>query len=337
MVTKQTKRRLSFLDKLKADEAEALNPEHLANPLDAINREDDPKPGTTERRPPSTAPGRTLMMGLNKVLQDRQAGDPVALSLIDPNPYQPRLMFDSDALQELADNIRLQGLQQPILVRINPQDPDRFQIIAGERRLRAHKLLGKEDIRVIIQDYDDDQTALAALTENVQRENLTDFEIYHFVEKMKDRIPVTHLAEKLGMSRAHFYRYLAFRHLPDYVLNDLRDRPNLIGATTAGALGSILEANKETATEHLKPLWEQLKQGKLLQTRLPNKLKTTLDEKLRDSPQSVTKLYAKGQMLGALKRNHKGITLTLSEKFSSEELESDIKAFLREKFPELGD
>ena len=94
----------------------------------------------------------------------------IAIDLIEPNPYQPRLEFDQDALMDLAQSIRENGLIQPITVRkVN----DKYQIIAGERRFRALRLNGAVEVPANIMDADEVQMAEMALVENIQRENLS--------------------------------------------------------------------------------------------------------------------------------------------------------------------
>lgn len=98
------------------------------------------------------------------------------VSAIERNPDQPRKKFDPDALRELADSIKKIGLRQPIVVRPHPTEPGKFQIVAGERRWRAHKLAGLKTIRAIVEDLSDEQAAEIALMENITRQNLTPLE-----------------------------------------------------------------------------------------------------------------------------------------------------------------
>ena len=97
----------------------------------------------------------------------------VDIDLVEPNPYQPRLEFDDEALMDLAQSIRENGLIQPITVR---EMDGRYQIIAGERRFRALKLNGAVDVPVLIMDANEVQMAEMALVENIQRENLSAIE-----------------------------------------------------------------------------------------------------------------------------------------------------------------
>src|SRR6266536_3803910 len=96
--------------------------------------------------------------------------DLLPLGLIDASPFQPRLAFNDDRLAELAASIRAHGVLQPLLVRRNGS---RFELVAGERRLRAPRLAGLDAIPAIIREYDDSQAREAGLIENLQREDIT--------------------------------------------------------------------------------------------------------------------------------------------------------------------
>lgn len=100
----------------------------------------------------------------------------ILVELIDANPFQPRREFDEGKLLELAESIRSAGLHQPVVVRPHPQDSGRFELVSGERRLRATKRLEKTTIQAIVRDLDDDKMEEVALIENVQRADLTPIE-----------------------------------------------------------------------------------------------------------------------------------------------------------------
>jgi ParB family chromosome partitioning protein len=121
---------------------------------------------------------------------------------LQPGKYQPRTKMDETSLGELAASIKAQGLMQPILVR--PVGPERYEIIAGERRWRAARLAGLQDVPVVVREVPD-QTALAmALIENIQRENLNPLEEAQGVQRLVDEFKLTHqeAADAIGRSRA---------------------------------------------------------------------------------------------------------------------------------------
>ncbi len=176
---------------------------------------------------------RGLGRGLAALLGDMpgQGGDPaldeirrLPIDLIDPNPFQPRMVFGEEALAELADSIKAQGILQPILVRPGPGTPGRFQIVAGERRWRAAALAGLHEVPVICRDMTDADSAAAALIENLQRENLNPIEEAEGYQRLVDSFGLTHegLGVAVGKSRAHVGNIIRVLTLPEPVLDEVR-------------------------------------------------------------------------------------------------------------------
>jgi ParB family transcriptional regulator, chromosome partitioning protein len=134
----------------------------------------------------------------------RQQGTPnvLPLSKMQPGKYQPRTRMDEGALQELAASIRAQGLMQPILVR--PVAAERYEIVAGERRYRAARMAGLDEVPVLVKDVPDEAAAAMALIENIQREDLNPLEEAQGIQRLLDDFKFTHeqAAESLGRSRS---------------------------------------------------------------------------------------------------------------------------------------
>jgi len=132
------------------------------------------------------------------------------------NPYQPRKNFDEDALNELADSIKQHGVFQPIIVKKSIKG---YEIIAGERRVKASILAGLEEIPAIIRDFTDAEMMEIALLENLQRENLSALEEAEAYKKLLDSLSLTQesLATRLGKSRSHITNMLGLLTLPDSV------------------------------------------------------------------------------------------------------------------------
>ncbi|MEJ2769318.1 ParB/RepB/Spo0J family partition protein [Mycetohabitans sp. B46] len=134
----------------------------------------------------------------------KQQGLPSVLPLdrLQPGKYQPRTRMDEGALQELAASIRAQGLMQPILVR--PVAAQRYEIIAGERRFRAARLAGLDEVPVLVKQVADEAAAAMALIENIQREDLNPLEEAQGIQRLLDEFKFTHeqAAESLGRSRS---------------------------------------------------------------------------------------------------------------------------------------
>ena len=145
----------------------------------------------------------------------------VAIDLIRPNPHQPRKLFDDDELAQLADSIKTHGVLQPPVVR---QTKDGYELIAGERRLRAAQRAGLTEIPVRIVDFDDQQVVEAALVENIQRSDLNPIEKAQGFKEYLDRfgMKTEQLAERLGLDRTTISNLLGLLNLPaevqDWVL-----------------------------------------------------------------------------------------------------------------------
>ena len=123
------------------------------------------------------------------------------VSQLQPGKYQPRSYMDDAALQTLADSIKAQGIMQPILVR--EISPDKFEIIAGERRWRASQIAGIDTVPVLVREIADESALAMALIENIQRENLNPLEEAQGIKRLIDEFAMTHekAAEAVGRSR----------------------------------------------------------------------------------------------------------------------------------------
>lgn len=138
----------------------------------------------------------------------------IPVDAIEANPFQPRKEFDQEALEELAQSIRQQGVITPVTVR---QMPDgKYQLIAGERRLRASQLAGLKEIPAYIRIATDTQMMEMALVENIQRENLNAMEIAFSYNALIEECQLTHeqLSEKVGKNRSTITNYLRLLNLP---------------------------------------------------------------------------------------------------------------------------
>lgn len=147
----------------------------------------------------------------------------VKLQDIQPNPDQPRTIFDNSALEELSKSILLNGVLQPILLK--PIDNSKYQIIAGERRWRAAKNLGIEEIPAIIKEISDREVLELALIENIQRENLTPLEEAESYQKLIEECNYTQeqMAQIVSKSRSHIANLLRIISLPTRVKSYLNE------------------------------------------------------------------------------------------------------------------
>ena len=172
----------------------------------------------------------------------------VDISLVEPNPYQPRLEFDVDALMDLAQSIRENGLIQPITVR---EMDGRYQIIAGERRFRALKLNGAVDVPVLIMDANEVQMAEMALVENIQRENLSAIEeAKSYVEIMKySGLNQSQLALRVGKSQSSIANKIRLLNLDEDVQEAVSTKK--ISERHARALIGLDEEKQHDALEKI--------------------------------------------------------------------------------------
>lgn len=134
-----------------------------------------------------------------------------------PNPFQPRMNFNLEELQLLAKSIKEHGVLEPLIVRIN--EDNEFELIAGERRLRAAKMAGLTMVPVILKDYDDRKTAQIALIENLQRSNLNTLEEAKAYQTLIQKFNMTQdvLAQIIGKSRSHIANFVRLLNLSDKV------------------------------------------------------------------------------------------------------------------------
>ena len=179
----------------------------------------------------------------------------ISLSKIQPNPDQPRSMFEEEALEELATSIRSLGVIQPITLR--EIGPDRYMIISGERRYRASLKAGLEEIPAYIKTAADEHVVEMALIENIQREDLNAIEIALAYQKLIDNYELTQekLSERVGKKRTTIANYLRLLKLPAEIQVGLKDKKIDMGH--ARALISVQDPEIQLA------LYEQILQDGL--------------------------------------------------------------------------
>jgi len=165
----------------------------------------------------------------------------VNLDELRPNPYQPRKVFDESKLEELANSIREHGVFQPIIVKKSIKG---YEIIAGERRVKASKIAGLTTIPAIVRNFTDEEMMEIALLENLQRENLNSIEEAMAYKKLLDSLAITQeeLANKLGKSRSHITNMLGLLTLPDEIKGMIND--NKISMSHARVLSKIEDKEK---------------------------------------------------------------------------------------------
>lgn len=168
-----------------------------------------------------------LGKGLNALFPDEsltkaESIENIRLKSIKVNPYQPRKIFDENAIQELSESIKEHGILQPIIVR---KVGTMYEIVVGERRFRAAKMAGLKEIPAVVRQLTDEESMEMAILENLQREDLTPIEEAEAYQKLMDNLSLTQeqLAFRLGKSRPHIANHIRLLSLPDKVRNMITD------------------------------------------------------------------------------------------------------------------
>ena len=254
----------------------------------------------------------------------------IPVDLIEPNPFQPRMNFDNEALQELAASIRSFGLIQPITVR--RKGNDKYQIISGERRYRASILAGMDMIPAYIRDASDQGMLEMAIVENIQRENLDPIEVAMSYQRLMEECRLTQeqMADRVGKKRASVANQLRLLRLPAKVQHDLK-----VGLVSVGHAKVLLGVEDPAVQEALCDL---IVKGGLSVRQLEDKVKALgRQDRPAAAPQQaepLPDLYYRlleqvGRYFGenlSLKRNADGKG-TLTIKFDSDDqMERFLKA-----------
>lgn len=196
----------------------------------------------SKNAPPRLGRGLAALLGDAAGMSDDDRRVVVAnipMDQIDTNPFQPRMDFDPQELESLSDSIKVQGVLQPILVRKHPTEPDRYQIVAGERRFRAAAMAGLTEIPTLQRDLDDSDAAVVALVENLQRQDLNPLEEAEGYHRLMEEFGLTQeaLGHAVSKSRAHIGNTIRLLRLPDAVKREVR-----VGTLTSGHARALLNA-----------------------------------------------------------------------------------------------
>jgi ParB family chromosome partitioning protein len=170
---------------------------------------------------------KALGKGIGALIPEKQSAEHkeeviyVSTEQIRPNPFQPREDFDEESINELAQSIREKGVIQPLLVR---RHGDNFELIAGERRLRAAKSLGIKEIPILVKNVDDVDSLELALIENIQRQELNPIEEAHAYQHLMDKFHMTQerMSEVLGKARVTITNTLRLLKLPHEIQQEIK-------------------------------------------------------------------------------------------------------------------
>lgn len=219
-----------------------------------------------------------LGKGLDALFEDNinesQGTQTIRMSEIEPNKSQPRRHFDENAITTLADSIRQHGLIQPILVRSTGTG---YQIVAGERRWRACRMLGMSEIPAVVKEFSDSETAQIALIENIQREDLNPIEEAAAYKELMETYDMTQeeLSKAVGKSRSAIANAVRLLNMPEKVQELLRK-----GELSAGQAKAIAAAESE---EQMIDLAERAANGQIT-VRAIEKLLAQKDEEQKEEP-----------------------------------------------------
>ena len=202
-----------------------------------------------------TKPQRGLGRGLDALFrgqQESEGGSAVhmlAIAEVRPNPEQPRQIFSEEALAELAESIRTQGVLQPILVRPVGGSEEKYEIVAGERRWRASQLAGQRTIPAMIREMSAEQALAIALIENLQREDLNPMEEAAGFRELRDRFGLSQeeISSRVGKSRSAVANTLRLFNLPPEIQEDLHS-----GRMTQGHARPLLAVDDPAVIPHLR-------------------------------------------------------------------------------------
>ena len=259
------------------------------------------------------------------------------LDKIQANPFQPRLDFDEQAMAALVESIKEMGLLQPITVRESQQGE--YQIIAGERRFQAHKLLGKTTIDAVVIQAEDSELAILALAENVDRQDLSDFEIGKALREIAQLFPnKTRLAEAIGLNRSDMYRYFAFEALPPVLLEKLAQKPRLLSRMAMTQIRQTLEdldLPKPQSEAILLKAWDLLESGELEQSKMANYIRQQAVSETDQQPGALVKpILLHGTSVGKIQHKGKKLVVEINSSVLTVEKEQEIEAFFNQLMAE---
>jgi len=258
---------------------------------------------------------------------------------IDLNPFQPRKTIDDSTIKDLSKSIKENGLIQPISVR--KVGNGTYQLIAGERRLKATKLLGETTIYCVINDVSDKESAQQSLIENIDRENLSDLEIGLALRKMEGSFKsIEELAAMIGIARTNIYKYWSYEALPKEGLEILLKNPRVLSRKFSVEIKAILKSIKEDkvrkkAEDHLVTMLIGLVDNKLSASEIVNKLhkfKPEINKGFAKNRQAAREnIVSNGETVGSFTRKGNILTISIKTEKVSKNIETDILEFIQKQ------
>jgi len=296
--------------------------------------EDEVKRSTRTQTAPGLAGALAVAQLRVQELESTGAASQLAVSDIVANPWQPRRVFNEAKLSELAESIREVGLMQPIVVR---RSGDIYQIVAGERRWRSHKMIELATIKAVVVECSDADMAVLALVENVSRDDLSDYEVATSMRQTEKEFPDRkRMAEALGMSRSGLYQFLSFENLPDFIKKDLDIQPRLLGGTAAQAIVTAIRKHGESGMRAAVELWPLVVKGDMDQGKVAAAIKALATRQATTansaSERSIDKFFSGKEHAGSITKDISGMTVKIKSGVLTSAQEIQIRELISQMF-----
>jgi ParB family transcriptional regulator, chromosome partitioning protein len=291
-------------------------------------------------------PRKVLGKGLNALLSSRTQAPPtvfveppppveeprmIAIDAIEANPLQPRRIFHSDRLEELAQSIRANGIVQPLVVR---KEGTRYQLVAGERRWRAAKLAGLAEVPIVVRDVPDDRLLEITLIENIQREDLNPIETAHAFERLGRELNLNaeQLGTRTGKDRSTVLNLIRLLQLPQEIQQMMADRRLSQGHARCLLSLPTADLQKEVAEKAVAQQWSVRQTERTTQKMIEGREPKHVDE-VQVDPNVKAAIHEMQRILGTkvriIEKARKGGHIEI-EYYSAEDLDRIYGTIVKE-------
>lgn len=246
----------------------------------------------------------------------------IEINAISPSPYQPRIVFDNGTIEELANSIALIGLVRPLLVR--PLGAGKYELIGGERRWRAHRLLNRKTAQCVVREMDDKTAQMLALTDNEQ-ESLSDFERglgFWKLEAGGEESSRRAIARRLGISHTVVVRCMQFMSLPEWAVELLKEKPSTITMNYVNKFVKLCQDHEAIS----RPIIEQLFEGKIGQEKALRMIAQEVARQSKGDARSPETYKVEG--FGVVKMEGRKIELKCDPSVDLTEIKKRLVSFL---------
>lgn len=255
----------------------------------------------------------------------------IPIELIDPCPWQARIQFRPEDIDTLAEDIRTNGLNQPVSVR--KKEDGRYELIAGERRWRAVKQIGEAGIQAIVRHVNNQQAAQISIAENLLRENLSDFEVALAFKRLEEEGLVRSKQEIVrisGYQTSDVYRFFSFFALPKKIIDRLHEKPDLINRVAAEQLVS-LKRQYANIDALLNDAVTQCATGKVPASKISVWILSKLNQTGIEPHSKQKTFYIDGKKSALVKQTKNQWQIKFSEETTLQEFSDFVQKFFEEK------